>query len=172
MNSLDFLDCIKKTVEQHKLALDSITYWKEDTQGVIDSTLEFATGEADGQLRRDCKLRRFNLAAFRFGSEGNQLSDDEAKKNKVKKVTNIYLGSHTETYTIVGKFYIEMMTEIFRRKRRKDTRANEGMDTLEVEGTAPEPVLAAREKPMSEQGEGESSQEEPQTGQRGRRRRD
>ena len=113
---LDFLECIEKTLVQGKFTSDSIIYLKDDTQGIIDSVLAFASGEPDGQLRSDCKLRRFNLASFRFGSKNDQISDEEFKKKKGTKVTDIHLGSHTEIYTIVGKFYIEMMNEILKQK--------------------------------------------------------
>ncbi|MFW9923251.1 MAG: DUF6756 family protein [Candidatus Thorarchaeota archaeon] len=112
-----FFSCFSIALEKHNLRQQSVERVSADTEDIVASILDFASGENGGQLRRDCTLRRFNLASFILGIENGDLSDDERLKLKGTKVRNIYLGKREETYTIIGQYYVELMQEVLPKKR-------------------------------------------------------
>jgi len=109
---MNFFDRVTQALDSRYLPADLLKKVEYDNAKVVASILEFASGDTDGQLRNDCKLRRFNLASFRLGSLDSSLSEDERKEIKDSSARNIHLNAQGEQYAIIGKFYIDLMAEV------------------------------------------------------------
>ena len=87
----------------------------QPAKDIIASVIEFAHGETNGQLRRDCHERYHDLFAVQFGQKNEELNEADRKKLRAIRVEDIYLDEkgRKEAYTIVRQWYVDFLRDCF-----------------------------------------------------------
>ncbi len=102
-------------IDQNKLSNEVNELKDEEANNLIESILDFASGETHGQLRKDCKWRKFDLAGIQLGFSEVDLPDKEKKRLMGKVVNEIHLGEQQKnvTYLVSGLYSVEFLKEVF-----------------------------------------------------------